>query len=293
MRILRRKNEWNRPVKTVFAAERNRRRGYIAHLPRHLGQAHDAAEGTRVVDDVRVQRIRNGLTTLSGSNGKPIPLGDLSVVSAAGDRCGAAVLLRSVDPIGEPVIGGHSVKLSRWLVVPRAPGLAAIYADGRALIDAQDNSLRICGIDPHRMVVISAGKSMPRNLRPGNALVGRFVKPAARAKQSPLLPRLSYAVPKRREDHARIARFETEVHGAGYIVLEQNSPPRASAVNGPKNATLLVRSEAVPHGRYEHDVRIARVHKDAPNVPRAREPKVLPRLSAIRRFIDAIPAGNV
>src|SRR5712691_11921163 len=388
MRILRRKNEWNRPVKTVLAAKRDRRRGNIAHLPRHLGQSHDAAEGTRVVDDVRVQRIRNGVTTLSGSNGKPIPLGDLSVVSTAGDRCGAAVLLRSVDPIGEPVTGGNSVKLSRWLVVPRAPGLAAIYADGRALIDAQDNSLRICGIDPHRMVVIaarsafdrresmpavrravqillrhvdririlwvhenfahvpipfdpairrgffpscsaivrtiepailffrfknqvnapaasrrcdrhtrpapvSAGKSMLRNLRPGNALVGGFVKPAARAKRSPLLPRLSYAVPKRREDHARIARFETEVHGAGYIVLEQNSPPRASAVNGPKNAALLVRSEAVTHGSHEHDVRIAWVHKDARNVPRVRKADVLPRLSAIRRFVDAISVRNV
>src|SRR5260370_20084619 len=108
---------------------------------------------------------------------------------------------------------------------------------------------------------------MPRNLRPSNALVGRFVKRAARAKQSPLLPRLSYAVPKRREDHARIARFETEVHGAGYIVLEQNSPPRASAVNGPKNAALLVPSEAVTHGSHEHDVRIASVHTAARNVP--------------------------
>src|SRR6266581_381503 len=162
MRIVRRKNEWNRPVKTVLAAKRDRRRGNIAHLPRHLGQSHDAAEGTRVVDDVRVQRIRNGVTTLSGSNGKPIALGDLSIVSAAGDRRGAAILLRSVDPIGKPVIGGHSVKLSRWLVVPRAPGLAAIHADGRALIDAQDNSLRICGIEPHRMVVIATRSAFDR-----------------------------------------------------------------------------------------------------------------------------------
>src|SRR6266702_4254167 len=131
MRIVRRKNEWNRPVKTVLAAKRDRRRGNIAHLPRHLGQSHDAAEGTRVVDDVRVQRIRNGVTTLSGSNGKPIALGDLSIVSAAGDRRGAAILLRSVDPIGKPVIGGHSVKLSRWLVVPRAPVIAARSAFDR------------------------------------------------------------------------------------------------------------------------------------------------------------------
>src|SRR5260370_6980656 len=129
---------------------------------------------------------------------------------------------------------------------------------------------------------------MPRNLRVRNALVGRFVKPAARAKQGPLPPRLSYAVPKRRDDHARIARFETEVHGAGYIVLEQNSPPRASAVNGPKNAALLVRSEAVTHGSHEHDVRIAWVHKDARNVPRFRKSDVLPLLSAIRRFSDAL-----
>src|SRR5260221_5782619 len=43
------------PYTTLF-------RSNIAHLPRHLGQSHDAAEGTRVVDDVRVQRIRNGVT---------------------------------------------------------------------------------------------------------------------------------------------------------------------------------------------------------------------------------------
>src|SRR5260370_8096775 len=90
-----------------------------------------------------------------------------------------------------------------------------------------------------RPAPVSAGKSMPRNLRPGDALVGGFVKPAARAKRSPFLPRLSYAVPKRREDHARIARFETEVHGAGYIVLEHNSLPLPPPVTAPKNPPLL------------------------------------------------------
>ena len=48
------------------------------------------------------------------------------------------------------------IKLPRWLVVPRAPGLASVEADRRALVDTQHDALRICRIDPHGVVVVAA-----------------------------------------------------------------------------------------------------------------------------------------
>ena len=47
-------------------------------------------------------------------------------VGAAGHGRGARVLLRAVDPVREPVVGGHAVDLRGRLVVPGAPGPAAV-----------------------------------------------------------------------------------------------------------------------------------------------------------------------
>src|ERR1700687_1189812 len=135
MWILRRKKQWNRPVETVLAAKRDRRRGNIPHLSRGFGHSHHAPSRPGVVHHIRVQRIWNGITAFSRTNRKPVALHDLSVVSAAGDACRAAVLLWPVHPAWKPVICRDPIKLSCRLVVPCAPGLAAVEADRRALID--------------------------------------------------------------------------------------------------------------------------------------------------------------
>src|SRR6266571_730950 len=115
--------------------------GSVVRLSKITGQTHYTSSRTRVVDHIGIHGVGNGVTALSRADGKPIALGNLPVVSAAGDARRAAVLLWSVHPIRKPVIRRHPIKLSRWLVIPGAPGFAPVNADRRALIHAQHDPL--------------------------------------------------------------------------------------------------------------------------------------------------------
>src|SRR5882762_6563731 len=96
---------------------------------------------------------------------KPVPLCDLSIVSSAHDSRRAAVLLRAVHPVRKPVIRCDPVEFSRRLVVPRRPGFPSVQADRCALVDSQHDSLRICGINPDRVVIVSSGRALDRSER--------------------------------------------------------------------------------------------------------------------------------
>src|SRR6267378_3579078 len=160
MWILRRKKQWNRPVKTVLAAKRDWRRGNIPYLSRGFGHSHHAPSRPGVVHHIRVQRIWNRITAFTWTNRKPVALRDLSIVSAAGDACRAAVLLRPVHPVWKPMICRDPIKLPRRLVVPRAPGFPSVEADRCALIHTEHDSLRIRRIDPYRVVIVAAGSTL-------------------------------------------------------------------------------------------------------------------------------------
>src|SRR5207249_8113717 len=71
----------------------------------------------------------------------------------------AALLLPAVDPIRKLIVGDHVVELRGRLVVPRAPGLAAVDRNDRALIAGDQDDLWIIGIDPDGVVIITAGRS--------------------------------------------------------------------------------------------------------------------------------------
>ena len=56
------------------------------------------------------------------------------MIGAAEHGGASTILLRAVHHIRKLVVGDHMIKLCRGLVVPRAPGLAAVQADRSALI---------------------------------------------------------------------------------------------------------------------------------------------------------------
>src|SRR5947208_15719095 len=64
------------------------------------------------------------------------------------------------------------VQLRRRLVIPRAPGLAAVHSDDRALIRTQKNDVGIVGIDPNVLIIVPAGRAAPA--LPRFAAVRRF-----------------------------------------------------------------------------------------------------------------------
>ncbi len=72
----------------------------------------------------------------------PVAKSDFAEVAAAGGADAAAFLLSAIDPVRKLVVGDDVIELRRGLVVPGTPGLSAIHADGRALIDGEGDDVR-------------------------------------------------------------------------------------------------------------------------------------------------------
>ena len=82
------------------------------------------------------------------------------VVAAARHRGRAQILLRAIDPVREAVVGRNMIELAGRLVVPAAPGLAAVERHQRALVDAEDAPVGILRVDPQSVEVV-AGRDRP------------------------------------------------------------------------------------------------------------------------------------
>src|SRR5215204_4597695 len=87
---------------------------------------------------------------------------------------GAAVLLRTGDPIREAIVGGDMINLRGWLVVPRAPCGCAVKCNDRALIAGEDHASRIVRLNPEFLIVVSPGRTV--DSRPCFAGVGRAIQ---------------------------------------------------------------------------------------------------------------------
>src|ERR1039458_8657409 len=96
----------------------------------------DDAALTAGHDDAGVQRVGMDVAEfVSARRGYPFHESDLSEGAAAGSGGGTRILLRAVNPIGEPGVGRDMVELAVGKVVPvQIPGMAAVHADGGALV---------------------------------------------------------------------------------------------------------------------------------------------------------------
>src|SRR5215210_4703919 len=86
---------------------------------------------------------------------------------------GAAVLLRTRDPVREAIVGGDMINLRGWLVVPRAPCGCAVKRHDRALIAGEDHAFRIVRINPELVIVVPTWRTF--DWRPCFAGVGRAI----------------------------------------------------------------------------------------------------------------------
>src|SRR5271157_610248 len=135
---------------TVTAARRD-----VLDLTRDAVVPGDCA----AVDDIRIQRVGRDVSVLFGAHRMPLAKRDLAVVAAARDAHRPALLLAAVDPVWKLVVGDDVVELRGRLVVPGAPGLAVIHADGGALVDGQEDDIGVVGIDPDGVIVVTAGRA--------------------------------------------------------------------------------------------------------------------------------------
>ena len=129
MRIERRKDNRLGPQHPeVFCLHRHRK--YILRL---TGAAIESRQLT-ADDNVWIERIGNDVTVFLGRDRFPIAERDLALIAAAFDSDRTAFLLSAVKPIRKRVVGANVIQLRSRLVIPRAPALAAVHSDDRALV---------------------------------------------------------------------------------------------------------------------------------------------------------------
>ena len=163
--IGRRKRQRRGPGPAILALMRRR-------VPRHRGPRADVlAEFCPLVEArhgpvtpaqinyVRIFRIDNHVTAFARARGSPIARRDLTVAGAARDRNRVAILLRAIHRVRKLVVGGHVIELRRRLVVPTAPGLAAVEADRGSLVRPENHARGICGIDPDLVIIVAARRA--------------------------------------------------------------------------------------------------------------------------------------
>ena len=103
----------------------------------------------------------------------PVAERDLSVVAPARHADGPAVLLSAAYAVRKGVVGHHVIERRGRLREPRAPRLAAVQRDHRALVDDQQHDVRIVRVPPDVLVVVAARCALERHER--LAAVGRLV----------------------------------------------------------------------------------------------------------------------
>ena len=108
------------------------------------------------VDEIRIFRIGRGFAILFDADRMPVVEGDLAIHAAAVHAGGAGILLAAAQAIGEGVVGRHMVHGGGGLVVPVAPGSAAVGGDDAALVAHQENDVGINRVDPALLVIVAA-----------------------------------------------------------------------------------------------------------------------------------------
>src|SRR5260221_14402274 len=73
-----------------------------------------------------------------------------------------STLLSLHDALPISIIGSHVIELGSRLVVPTAPGSAAVDGNHRALIARQRDSLRVLTADPDALIIIASGSEIGR-----------------------------------------------------------------------------------------------------------------------------------
>src|SRR4051812_28457412 len=157
VRIDGREQEWCR-AKHAIVGRTDRLRSDLLHLTRSAIIPSDFA----AVDDIRIEWIGRRIAIFFDADGMPIAEGDLAIITATGDAGRTRLLLPAADSIWKRVVRDDVIERRRRLIVPRAPAVAAVHADDRALIARDDHRVRIVRIDPDAVVVVTAGRAPKR-----------------------------------------------------------------------------------------------------------------------------------
>ena len=246
VRVHGRKNNRLRAVHaSLFAAHRDGR--HVLDLAGRPIESCDAVR-SRAVDDLGMERVGRGVAVFDDPDGVPLAESDLAVVPAAGNAHRAAFLLAAANLVRKLVRRGGVIELRRRLVVPGAPGLAAVHGDDRALVAHEQNNVRIAWVDPKILVIVAAGRAS--DAAPSLAAVGRAPSDDAGAIDDVRILRINLR-------HGQVAAADAQ---RGARVVGRIPPGFARvvrAVNPEAAAGLIIAGDRRGHGGVKA-LRIAR-----------------------------------
>src|SRR6516225_11121410 len=151
LRIEAGKNQRKRAVIAILAAA-HRLRSNISDFADVLAVAGELL----AINNVRVARIDSDAAVFEHTGYAPIAERYFAVVAATFRGDATRFLLAAIDPVGEAVVGRDVKKLRGRLVVPTAPGLPSIHADGRTLVGGKRDGLGVFRADPDALIVVAA-----------------------------------------------------------------------------------------------------------------------------------------
>src|SRR5688572_7700747 len=100
------------------------------------------------------------------------------------------------------------------------------------------------------------------------------------------------ALPRRGDEHVRIAWIELHVVHAGPVVYVEDSSPRRAAIRRFVQATLATLAPERTLRRDVHNVGVAGVDEDAADMFAFLEADVLPRATTVGRLVYAVAVGH-
>ena len=123
-----------------------------------VGRAIDAVHPAVLrlgVDDVGVGRVHQRLEAVAAVHDVPVVVGDAGVGAHRARAAPGVVVLQARAHVveGRPQVEGHVIGLCQHEVGEVLPGRRAVVRHAHAAITAQDDVLRIGGVDPHGMEV--------------------------------------------------------------------------------------------------------------------------------------------
>src|SRR6185312_16344 len=178
-----------------------------------------------------------------------------------------------------------------------APCLARIVRDEHTARAVLDNRIDTAAVDrrqadPDLAVDAQRHSRIMRQFGPGLSAVHALEQPApgpARAHAPGFAPRF----PKRCIDDLWVVRIDRDVDRAGFRIAVESLLPRLTAVAADKDAALGVGRAIMAKAADQHMVTICGIDPDAREVPDRLQSNALPRLAAVRGFINAVPRHDV
>src|SRR5262249_34909671 len=131
--------------------------------------------------DVRVARVDAGVESVAAADVEAVAVRDARTVPGGARHAPMAVVLQAAANEEWILhVGADLVELADRQVVPEEPALAAIPRNRDASVAADDQMIRIIGIDPQGMILGMHGAEHVAEIPPA---VVRHVEAAVRSKQ--------------------------------------------------------------------------------------------------------------